>query len=78
MTCDIPAQHKFRVLGHVLLDQVLQQGLHDLSKVLQFVMEGHSKKTSHITAVSLRETLLCLQSVDKLRHKTNQGQVWIR
>lgn len=65
----IPAKHKFGVLGNILLHQVLQQTLHDLSEILQFIVQGHGEKTGDVTPVPLRETLLGLQSVDELREK---------
>lgn len=75
----IPAQHKFGVLGNVLLNQVLQQTLHDLSEILQFVMESHGEQTGHITPVSLREALLGLQSVDELRNRDGTyDHLWVQ
>lgn len=63
----VPAQHEFGVLGDILLDQVLQQSLHDLGEILQFVVQGHGEQTGNVAPVSLGETLLGLQSVDELR-----------
>lgn len=62
----IPAQHELGVFGDILLHQVLQQTLHDLCKVLQLVVQSYCEQAGHVAPVSLRETLLGLQSVDEL------------
>lgn len=71
----VPTQHEFGVFGNVLLHQVLQQALHDLGEVLQFVVEGHGEQAGHVATVSLGETLLGLQSVDELRHTSSECQL---
>lgn len=70
----VPAQHEFGVLGDILLDQVLQQSLHDLGEILQFVVQGHGEQTGNVAPVSLGETLLGLQSVDELRDGGTERQ----
>lgn len=69
----VPAQHEFGVFGHILLHEVLQQTLHDLGEVLQFIVQRHGEQTSNVATVSLREPLLGLQCVNKLR-KTRQSK----
>lgn len=72
----LPAQHELWVLGNILLDQVLQESLHHLGEILQFVVQRHGEQTGHVTSVSLREPLLGLQGVDELQdaHGTHGHQ----
>ena len=66
----LPSQHELGVLGGVLQDEVLQQGLHHLREVLQLVVERHGEQAGHVAAVPLGEALLGLQGVDELHTDT--------
>lgn len=41
-TWSSPPEHQLGILGHVLLYQVIEQRLEDVSEVLQLAVQGHS------------------------------------
>lgn len=49
----VPSQHQFGVLGDVLLDEMLQQSLHNLCEILQLVMKSYGEKASHVATIPL-------------------------
>lgn len=65
----LPPKHEFWILGHILLHQVIEQGLEDVGEVLQLTMEGDGEQGGHVGPVSWREGPLALQSVNELQEQ---------
>lgn len=70
----LPPQHQFGVLSNILLHQVIEEGLKDVSEIFQLAVQRHRQQRCHIGSVSGGEGTLALQSVDELRHENTDIQ----
>ena len=70
-----PAEHKFGILGDVLLHQIIKQRFQNVCEVLQLAVQSYCEQRCHVGTISGRECPLALQSVDELKMRREKHHI---